>query len=171
MKGFWNGKEDALERALRDGRPAARDELVAGLARSTSARPLARRWSRVAFASSLTVFMVGFFASFGGLGYAGANAHSVVKSVTRITQPAKTHVAVATKTAAIAQYKSEPYTPPVAKPKPAKVIKVAGISTETPKPASGELPFTGLGLGITAALGLMLLAFGALLRRREGRAK
>jgi hypothetical protein len=115
--------------------------------------------------------MVGFFASFGGLGYAGANAHSVVKSVTRITQPAKTHVAVATKTAAIAQYKSEPYTPPVAKPKPAKVIKVAGISTQTPKPSStGELPFTGLGLGVTAGLGLMLLAFGALLRRRESRA-
>jgi hypothetical protein len=175
VKGFWNGEEDALERALRDGRPAARDELVAGLARTTSARPLARRWSRVAFASSLTVFMLGFFASFGGLGYAAANAHTVAKSVTRIVTPAKAQhaLAVRVKSAAQDEYGKQTFTPPAAtpKPKPAKVIKVAGISTETPKPATSELPFTGLGLGITAALGLMLLAFGALLRRRESRAK
>ena len=174
MKRFWNGEEDPLERILRNGRPEARDELVADLARTASARRPARRWSRVAFASSLTVFMVGFFASFGGLGYAAANAHLVAKSVTRIVQPAKTrHLNVATKTAGIDQYKPQKFTPPAAKPKPkpAKVIKVAGVSTETPSQASGELPFTGLGLGITAALGLMFLALGALLRRREGRAE
>jgi hypothetical protein len=173
VKGFWNGEEDAVERALRDGRPAPRDELVAGLARTASARRPARRWSRVAFASSLTVFMVGFFASFGGLGYAAANAHSVAKSVTRIVTPAKTQHALAVKAKSAAQdeYGQQTFTPPAAKPKPAKVIKVAGISTQTPKPSStGELPFTGLGLGVTAGLGLMLLAFGALLRRRESRA-
>lgn len=169
MKGFWNGEEDALERALRGGRPAARDELVADLARAASARRSPRRWSRTAFASSLTVFMVGFFASFGGLGYAAANAHSVAKSVTRIAQPAKAHVAVATKTAGIAQYKSDVFKPPAAKPNAGKVIEVAGISTTTPSQASGELPFTGIGLGITATLGLTLLALGALLRRRERR--
>jgi hypothetical protein len=172
VKRFWNGEEDALERVLRDGRPEARDELVADLARTATARRPARPWSRVAFASSLTVFMVGFFASFGGLGYAAANAHSVAKSVTRIVQPAKTqHLAVATKSAVLDQYGHQAYTPPVAKPKPAKVIEVAGTSTQTPQQASGELPFTGLGLGITAALGLVLLAIGAMLRRRESRAE
>ena len=175
MKGFWNGEEDALERVLRDGRPAARDELVADLARTASARRQPRRGSRIAFASSLTVFMVGFFASFGGLGYAAANAHTVAKSVTRIVTPAKTQHALAVKVKSAAQdeYGQQTFTPPAATPKakPAKVIKVAGISTETPNQASGELPFTGLGLGITAALGLMLLALGALLRRRESRAK
>ena len=62
MKGFWNGEEDALERVLRNGRPEARDDLVNGLAQTASATRPARRLSRVAFASSLTVFMVGFFA-------------------------------------------------------------------------------------------------------------
>jgi len=171
VKGFWNGEEDALERVLRNERPEARDELVAGLARTASTARPARRLSRVAFASSLTVFMVGFFASFGGLGYAAANAHSVAKSITRIAQPAKQKLAAQTKSAAIAQYHSQQYTPPVAKPKPTKVIEVAGISTKTPQQASDELPFTGLGLGVTAALGLALLAIGAMLRRRESRAE
>jgi hypothetical protein len=171
VKRFWNGEEDALERVLRDGRPEARDELVTGLARTASTARPARRWSRVAFASSLTVFMVGFFASFGGLGYAAANAHSVAKSITRIAQPATQELAAQTKSAAIAQYRPQQFTPPVAKPKPAKVIEVAGISTETPSQSSGELPFTGIGLGVTAALGLMLLTLGALLRRRESRAE
>jgi hypothetical protein len=115
------------------------------------------------------VFMVGFFASFGGLGYAAANAHSVAKSVTRIAQPATPKLASQPKSAAIAQYGSQPFTPPVAKPKPTQVIEVAGTSTSTPQQATGELPFTGLGLGVTAVLGLMLLGLGAMLRRREGR--
>ena len=176
MKRFWDSGEDGLERVLCDGRPEAPDEFVAGLARKVTPTPHARRWSRVAFASSLTVFMVGSFASFGGLGYAAGNAHSVAKSVTRIVTPAaKTQkLAVKTKSAAVDQYGNQTYTPPAAqpKPKPAKVIKVAGISTQTsPTQSSDELPFTGLGLGVTAALGLMLLAFGALLRRRESRAE
>jgi hypothetical protein len=169
VKRFWKSEEDALERALRDGRPEARDELVADLARAASARPPARRWSRVAFATSLTVFMVGFFASFGGLGYAAANAHQVAKSVTRIVQPAKTTQVTATKSAAITQYQPQKFTPPAAKPKPSKVIKVAGISTETPNQSSGELPFTGIGLAATTLLGLTLVGLGVLLRRRESR--
>jgi hypothetical protein len=121
----------------------------------------------------LTVFMVGFFASFGGLGYAAANAHNVAKSVTRIVTPAKTQkLAVqSTQSAAQDEYGQQTYTPPAAKPKPAKVIKVAGISSQAPSQSSSELPFTGLGLGITGALGLMLLSIGALLRRRESRAE
>jgi hypothetical protein len=173
VKGFWNDREDALERVLRDARPEARDDLVADLVRSATPRRYPRRWSRVAFASSLTVFMLGFFASFGGLGYAAANAHSVAKSVTRIAQPSTTQhkLAVKTKSAGQDEYDQQTYTPP-AKPKPAKVIKVAGISTQTQSQAAGdELPFTGLGLGLTAGLGLMLLAVGALLRRRESRAR
>jgi hypothetical protein len=171
VKRFWNGEEDALERVLRNGRPEARDELVAGLARTASTARPPRRLSRVAFASSLMVFMVGFFASFGGLGYAAANAHSVAKSITRIAQPATPKLAAQTKSAAIAQYHPQQYTPPVAKPKPTKVIEVAGISTKTPSQSSNDLPFTGIGLGLTAAFGLTLLVLGAFLRRRESRAE
>jgi hypothetical protein len=169
VKRFWKG-EDAFERVLRDGRPEARDGLVADLARTASAGHPARRWSRVAFASALTVFMVGFFASFGGLAYAAASAHSAASSVTRVVKPSKTEKLVVrhTQSAGQDQYGQQQFTPPAAKP--TKVIKVAGVASETPTQSSGELPFTGLGLGVTALLGLTLLALGALLRRRESRA-
>ena len=75
-------------------------------------------------------------------------------------------LAVHTQTAGQDQY-HQVYTPPPAKP--AKVIKVAGISTTQPAASSGQLPFTGFGLGVTAALGLLLLGLGVLLRRREAR--
>src|SRR5207247_1794732 len=153
-------------------RAEAPDALVAGLAHRVAAVRPVRRWSRVAFAGALTVFMLGFFASFGGLGYAASNAQSVTKTVTRIVKPAKVEkLAVRqTQSAGQDQYGHQKYTPPAAKPIK-KVIKVAGVSTSEPTASSGELPFTGLGLGVTAALGLMLLALGTLLRRRESRAR
>lgn len=167
MRKFWKREDDALERVLRAERPVARDEFVARLAERTAASAPVRRWSRVAFASALTVFMLGFFASFGGIGYAAANLHSATREVTRIVVPAKTSAVRHVQSASQAQYgPSQVYTPPAATPKP-KVIQVAGISTEQPSSKSSELPFTGFGLGATAGLGLGLLVLGVFLRRRE----
>jgi hypothetical protein len=115
----------------------------------------------------MTVFMVGFFASFGGLGYAASNAQAAARSVTRIVSPAKS-LSVKTQSASQDQYGNQTFTPPAAKQ--TKVIKVAGVSSQEPT-SSGELPFTGIGLGVTAALGLMLMTLGVFLRRRESRAK
>lgn len=180
MGSIWRRDRDGLEQRLRDGRPEAPASLVTELVEQSMAAAPVRRWSRVAFAGALTVFMVGFFASFGGLGYAGASAQSATRSVTRIVVPAKTtkvKVVRQTQSAAQDQYATPPqqYTPPAATPKAKpKVIQVAGIST-TQQPAtsssSGTLPFTGFGLGLTAGLGLLLLAVGMLLRRRESRAR
>lgn len=174
---IWKKRSDELEQRLRAERPEAPAKLVAGLAGRTMSAFPQRRWSRVAFASAMTVFMLGFFASFGGLGYASANVESATRSVTRIVVPTKvTKVKVVrqTQSAAAVQYSSpnpQTYTPPPSKP---KVIQVAGISTSqqpTSTASSGTLPFTGFGLGLTAGLGLLLVALGAVLRRRESRAR
>lgn len=173
---IWKRESDGLERRLRAERPEAPDALVAELVERSVAAVPARRWSRVAFAGAMTVFMVGFFASFGGLGYASANVQSATRTVTRIVVPTKTNkvkVVRQTQSAGAAQYSSpqpQTYTPPPSKP---KVIQVAGIST-SPQPTStgsSTLPFTGFGLGLTAGLGLLLVALGALLRRRESRTR
>jgi MYXO-CTERM domain-containing protein len=170
VRKFWDRKQDAVERALRSERPIARDELVSALVERTAAARPERRWSRVAFASALTVFMLGFFASFGGLSYAATGAKSAARSVTTIVMPSKTHAVRTVQSAADNQYAPQKYTPPAATPKP-KVIQVAGISTEQPPSTSSELPFTGFGLGMTAALGLSLVGLGVLLRRRESRVR
>jgi hypothetical protein len=119
----------------------------------------------------MTVFMVGFFASFGGLGYAASSAQDAATSVTRIAKPAKHKVlARTTRSAAQDQYGHQTFTPPVAKPK-VKVKSASATPTVAVVSASDELPFTGLGLGASGALGLMLLGLGALLRRREARSR
>jgi hypothetical protein len=168
---FWKREHDPLERSLRAARPEARDELVAELvSRSATGRPVHRR-SRGAFAAALTVFMVGSFASFGGLGYAAASAQDAAKSLTRIVTPSKQTALQArdTQSSAQHQYGKDTFTPPAAKPKSTVTIKVASASATQVAAESGELPFTGLGLGATALLGLALLGFGAMLRRRENR--
>jgi hypothetical protein len=175
---IWKRERDGLDQRLRAERPEAPESLVAELVeRSTPVVPV-RPWSRVAFAGALTVFMLGFFASFGGLGYAAANVHSATRSVTRIVVPAKTtkvKIVRQTQSAAQDQYSTPPqqYTPPAAKPKAKpKVIQVAGISSaQQPSSTSNELPFTGFGLGLTAVIGSLLLALGVLLRRRESDAQ
>jgi hypothetical protein len=170
---FWKREQDPVEGALRAERSEVRDELVARLAERVAASRPARRWSRVAFAGAMTVFMLGTFASFGGLGYAASSAQEAAKGIARIAKPAKqTKLAVrTTKSSAQDQYGQETVTPVVnKKPKVAKKnTRVAGVFTPPAVASSDELPFTGLGLGATAALGLLLLALGVLLRRRETR--
>jgi hypothetical protein len=163
---IWGRRRDSVEEALRAAKPNASDELVGALTdqvlTTSRTRQQANRGSRLAFGAAVTVFMVGTFASFGGLGYAATT------NAEKAAAPAKT---TATQSAAAAQYDEEDVPSVVGQstltpPKSPPTVVVAGQSAGA-TPASGTLPFTGLGLGATAALGSMLLALGIVLRRRE----
>src|SRR6266511_3900047 len=112
------GEAGRLEHELRAGRPEPRADFLLSLTKhmSTSRPRQPRRASRVAFALALTTFMVGTFASFGGLSYAASGATSAAQAV-----------------------------------------------------QTSQLPFTGISLLVTTALGLALLAAGLILRWREKR--
>jgi hypothetical protein len=147
-----------LERDLRAERPEPRADFLLGLSKHVAeSRPRRqRRPSRVAFALALTTFMVGSFASFGGLGYAasgGTSAVNVVKKVVKVDSPR-----VLDKTSARAQYG------PASTPAAPAATTVAKAATAV---RTNQLPFTGISLVFTAALGLSLLAAGLILRWRE----
>jgi hypothetical protein len=171
MKLRWKKERDSVEAALLDARPTASDEFVGGLSERAFATNVKRsgHGSRFAFAAALTVFMLGTFASFGGLSYAASSAQTTASAVHRIVAPVKverTH-----RSSASTQYGEQSVlTPPVAKAKkPDPTVRVAAAKAGSP-PQSGTLPFTGYGLGMTAAIGSLLLALGVFLRRRESRA-
>jgi hypothetical protein len=164
--GIWGKRRDHVEEVLRSARPVASDELVDSLtnevAMAYAPKPRSHKASRLAFGAAVTVFMLGTFASFGGLGYAATNGAATPAKVT------------AKQSAAAAQYDEEKVptvgessaaTPTLTPPKSSPTVSVAGEST-APQ-STGTLPFTGLGLGATALLGSMLLVFGVFLRRRE----
>ena len=162
---IWGRGHDAVERALQGARPVANDEFVAGLneqVRATTRRPQSHRASRLAFGAAMTVFMVGTFASFGGLGYAATNA-AATKAAPANSQSAAGAQYDEEKVPTVGQ--SSAAKPTLTPPNSPATVSVAGEST-APKSTS-TLPFTGLGLGATALLGSMLLVFGVLLRRRE----
>jgi hypothetical protein len=169
--GLWRGKDRSIEERLRAARPEADDRFVDGLANKVEASGSPRRaWSRVAFVSGLAVFMLGSFASFGGLGYASSGVISSAKVVKHVVVPVKHRVTVrVTYTSAADQYS---HTKTVVKTvtKPTVKAKVIGIKT-TIKPSANvagkTLPFTGFSLGGTVVLGLALIGLGVFLRRRE----
>ncbi len=176
MRKFWGSQRDPVEGALRGARPEPRDELVAALGDrvASASAPSVRRWSRTAFACALTVFMIGTFASFGGVGYAAAGAEKTATTVKQIVAPAKKERARASQSAAQNQYEHEETVEEsveefATESEPVVQVKGATSSGPTPTPTSDTLPFTGIGLGATAALGLLLLALGVILRRREAR--
>lgn len=157
-----------LERDLRAERPEPRVHFLLGLSNHVVAsRPRRqRRASRVAFALALTTFMVGSFASFGGLGYAASQANSAVHVVKKVVKA--DHPRVLHKTSARAQYgpASTPQsTPPHSTAEPAG--QSAGAVEAASAVQSSQLPFTGISLVVTTALGLSLLAAGLILRWRE----
>src|SRR5690349_10477400 len=102
---MWNRRGDHrwLEGALRAQRAEAPDGLVEEIAAAVSAVPVRRRgaWSRVAFASAVSVFVLGTFASFGGLGYASSGASDTYSAVKKIAVGQELRVA---KTSAADQY-------------------------------------------------------------------
>ena len=168
MKFIGNGRRLDLEGELRANRPEARPEFMSALADEVRVQPMRRtRLGRTGLAFALSGLIAVALASFGGVGYASSAASHAVK------KPAATHVH---KSAASAQYGPTQLksTPPAAKETPAstKQVQVAG-ATKSAAPAtqvkSGQLPFTGLALWIPVAGGLLLIAFGLVLRTRGRR--
>jgi len=146
-------------------RPKARPEFRSDLAEHVLAsRPAGtvRPWSRVAFAGAVAAFMLGTFASFGGIGYAASGAGHTYKTVKTLVIEQRITVH---HSAASAQYK----------PPPAPINNhtgsVAGNDSQSggvqAAAAAGTLPFTGFSLLATVLMSLGLIATGLLLRRRE----
>ena len=147
-----------LENELRSVRPKPRAAFAKTLAQrihEDQRRPGLYRASRVAFAASMTVVMLGTFASFGGVGYAAASAREAVAAVTSLS-------ANEGSSPAADQYKTEEQeevAAAAAQPpqRPARAVAARTAS-------QGNLPFTGLGLVATALAGLGLAGAGGLLR-------
>src|SRR6266542_2128552 len=150
------GEAGRLEHELRAGRPEPRADFLLSLTKnmSTSRPRQPRRASRVAFALALTTFMVGTFASFGGLSYAASGATSAAHAVKQVVA---SHPRTLSKSSARAQYG----------PAPAPAKKAVALPAQAVQ--TSQLPFTGISLLVTTALGLALLAAGLILRWREKR--
>ena len=171
---FIRNRRPDLESELRAIRPQPRADFVESLADEVRSRPAQRtRLGRVGLAFALSALIVVALASFGGVGYASSAVSHAVKKPT-----AAKHVQVAARTAAQAQYKTNVFKPPKHKPKikpkkkPVSVhqVKANGQAGDvSPTVKSGQLPFTGLALWIPLAGGLMLIAFGIVLRTRGHR--
>ena len=91
--GIWRRKRDTVGNELRSARPEASEDLVARLDGQVIAANdrLARRnrGSRLAFGTALLVFVLGSFASFGGLSYAATGAKNTATAVQKAVAPAK----------------------------------------------------------------------------------
>ncbi len=174
MTGWWNRgrKRFDLEAELRARRVEPRSEftqIIAERIRRETARPGLYRLSRLSFAAAVSVFMLGTFASFGGLGYAASSTKSTLDAVKRVA--AETGVSTETRSPAQTQYETEEEElgsvgEATARPSRAEAgarPAVAGARTQE------ELPFTGLGLATTALLGGALTGLGFALRRSSRR--
>ena len=152
-----------LEARLRSARPEADEAFVRTIAGALEPRQQHHAWSRVAFAAAFTTFVVGMFASFGGISYAASGATNAVHTLTKL---AKAEKVVVHHSAAANQY-GEPGdedNQAPAEDTQGAVQAVGGVQAE-----SGSLPFTGLSLVATMLLGLAMIMTGLALRRRERR--
>ena len=156
------------EATLRSYRSEPSEEFAKSLAQRVAAEPPVRQrtaWSRLAFAGAASTMILGMFASFGGLGYAAAGASSTYSAVKEVVVDHKVSVDVSDKSSASDQYAPAP-TPPIEN-NTAPQTEVAGAVGAVS--AADTLPFTGLSLVATFLVGLLLLATGLILRRRERR--
>ncbi len=146
-----------LERELAAGRSRPRATFVSELAGEVREASGRARQSRLGLMIALCGLIVVAVASFGGVGYASSSKPTVVRHAN---------------SAATAQYNT--YQPKTAVHKQATThkVQVAGQTKgvkAAPKVKSGQLPFTGLALWIPLAGGVMLIAFGLVLRTRGRR--
>jgi hypothetical protein len=157
-----------LEAALRTHRAEPSADFVDGLSRRLVVRelPQPRTWSRLAFAAAVSVFILGTFASFGGLSYAASGATGTYDAVKQVVVKHKLKVSIPT-SSATAQYPHNPTKPQsgVAPAKKTHKHAVAGAAVVQ----GGTLPFTGVSLLATFVLSLALIGAGIALRRRERR--
>jgi hypothetical protein len=190
---FRRLRRDSLARELRASRPELSADFVEILTKHVAARGRRSRlyaWSRVSFAGALAVVVLGAFASFGGLGYAASGTKQAVKAVKHVVAPSRPQIVK--KSAAQAQY-GQPkvtichkgHTITIAEPAlPAHLrhgdtvgpcgVAGAGAARTTAgvlgsTATGGKLPFTGVGLGATVLVALLLVSLGLLLRRRAER--
>jgi hypothetical protein len=167
---MWNrrNRESELEGALRSLRAKASPELLEGVASRIRADgvPARRPWPRLAFAAATATFVLGTFASFGGLSYAAPGANATVAAVKQIVAGHPLKVTVH-KSSAMSQY------PPPPQPQntfiPPKHHHVLAQTTPAPVSAGQTLPFTGMSLLGTLLVSLSLVGLGLVLRRRERR--
>jgi hypothetical protein len=154
-----------LEARLHSARPEADEALVRNIAGALEPRRQPRAWSRVAFAAAFTTFVVGSFASFGGISYAASGATNAVHTLTKLATAQKV---VVPNSAAADQY-SNPIPPGDDGQGPADEVQGVQSAGGVQGTASGTLPFTGLSLLATTLLGLAMIMTGLTLRRRERR--
>jgi hypothetical protein len=195
VKRFWPSGEDELGRELRANRPEFSDAFVRSVVERIEAdghRSRLYAASRLSFAAAITVLALGTLVSFGGLGYAASGTWDAVKSVKRVVVSPKPRRIV--DSAAQAQY-AQPkvtichkgHTITIARAAlPAHLRQgdtigpcpggVAGAQATVVSGGAlgatgsgGSLPFTGLSLGVTALVSLLLLALGIALRRSAAR--
>jgi hypothetical protein len=164
-------RESELEEALRSLQAKASPELVGDvaariLAHSTPAR---RPWPRITFAAATATFVLGTFASFGGLSYAAPGANATVAAVKQVVAGHPLKVTVH-KSSAMSQYPPPPPSTPANTFTPPKHHHVLAQTTTPAHVSAGQtLPFTGMSLLGTLLASVALVGMGLLLRRRERR--
>ena len=165
MSKFWK-REEPLERELRTSfEPSAGlEEAIGERIRQSAPRVRYARASHRLYLTALAVFMLGTFASFGGVGIAAQGAQQTVSAVAHITVSQKP--VVHRTTAAFDEYGT-------AVVKPAKHHAAAAATAPTvlaTTKTQSTLPFTGLSLLATVLLSMVFLGAGLVLRRIGSRA-
>jgi hypothetical protein len=170
MSKFWK-REEPLERELRTSfEPSAGlEEAIGDRVRESAPRVRYARASHRLYLTALAVFMLGTFASFGGVGIAAQGAQQTVSAVAHITVSQKP--VVHRTTAASDEYGTVVV-------KPAKVVKHkakhhAAATSPTVLAVTktqSTLPFTGISLLATVLLSMVFLGAGLVLRRIGSRA-
>src|SRR5829696_7608303 len=166
-KSFGVGSE--VESALRSHRVEADQSFVEGLSDRVQAQRIDTRTarSRLAFAGAVSVFILGTFASFGGLSYAASGAAGTYHAVKQVAVKHSLIVSVP-KSSASAQYAPKPKPHKKTQPPAAKVAGTrTGVAGVAGVSSGGTLPFTGVSLLATFILSLGLIVLGVALRRRE----
>jgi hypothetical protein len=158
---FFGFGRKSLEARLRAERAEAPDALVESIVRRVAPEHArSPRGARMSFAGAVAVLIVGSFASFGGIGYAASATQDTVRTVKQI---AVHHHITVHHSSAGSQY-NKPHSN-VGKPPKKPASGTLGV-TATPVHAQGTLPFTGISLGVTVAISLLLMGLGFAIRRR-----